>query len=111
MDNLCIFVKVVCLWVEVLDYVFLYGFFGLGKMILSNIIVNELGVGFKVILGLVLDKLGDLVGVLISLEFNDVFFIDEIYWLSFVVEEYLYFVMEDYCIDIMIDKGFLVCSI
>ena len=78
---------------------------GLGKTTLSNIIANELGVGFKVTSGPVLDKPGDLAGILTSLEENDVLFIDEIHRLSPVVEEYLYSAMEDYRIDIMIDKG------
>lgn len=78
---------------------------GLGKTTLSNIIANELGVGFKVTSGPVLDKPGDLAGLLTSLEKNDVLFIDEIHRLSPVVEEYLYSAMEDFRIDIMIDKG------
>lgn len=78
---------------------------GLGKTTLSNIIANELGVGFKITSGPVLDKPGDLAGILTSLEANDVLFIDEIHRLSPVVEEYLYSAMEDYRIDIMIDKG------
>jgi len=77
----------------------------LGKTTLSNIIANELGVGFKVTSGPVLDKPGDLAGVLTSLDTNDVLFIDEIHRLSPVVEEYLYSAMEDYRIDILIDKG------
>jgi Holliday junction DNA helicase RuvB len=77
----------------------------LGKTTLSNIIANELGVGFKITSGPVLDKPGDLAGILTSLETNDVLFIDEIHRLSPVVEEYLYSAMEDYRIDIMIDKG------
>ena len=76
-----------------------------GKTTLSNIIANELGVGFKITSGPVLDKPGDLAGILTSLETNDVLFIDEIHRLSPVVEEYLYSAMEDYRIDIMIDKG------
>ena len=83
----------------------LHGPPGLGKTTLSNIIANELGVGFKVTSGPVLDKPGDLAGILTSLEPNDVLFIDEIHRLSPVVEEYLYSAMEDYRIDIMIDKG------
>ena len=90
---------------EALDHVLLHGPPGLGKTTLSNIIANELGVGFKVTSGPVLDKPGDLAGVLTSLEKNDVLFIDEIHRLSPVVEEYLYSAMEDYRIDIMIDKG------
>ncbi len=76
-----------------------------GKTTLSNIIANELGVGFKITSGPVLDKPGDLAGILTSLEPNDVLFIDEIHRLSPIVEEYLYSAMEDYRIDIMIDKG------
>ena len=77
----------------------------MGKTTLSNIIANELGVGFKITSGPVLDKPGDLAGILTSLEENDVLFIDEIHRLSPIVEEYLYSAMEDYRIDIMIDKG------
>ena len=104
-DNLRIFVKAARLRAEALDHVLLHGPPGLGKTTLSNIIANELGVGFKVTSGPVLDKPGDLAGVLTSLEPNDVLFIDEIHRLSPVVEEYLYSGMEDYRIDIMIDKG------
>ena len=104
-DNLRIFVKAARLRGEALDQVLLHGPPGLGKTTLSNIIANELGVGFKVTSGPVLDKPGDLAGVLTSLEPNDVLFIDEIHRLSPVVEEYLYSAMEDYRIDIMIDKG------
>ena len=104
-DNLRIFVKAARLRAEALDHVLLHGPPGLGKTTLSNIIANELGVGFRVTSGPVLDKPGDLAGVLTSLEPNDVLFIDEIHRLSPVVEEYLYSAMEDYRIDIMIDKG------
>ena len=104
-DNLRIFVKAARLRAEALDHVLLHGPPGLGKTTLSNIIANELGVGFKVTSGPVLDKPGDLAGVLTSLEPNDVLFIDEIHRLSPVVEEYLYSAMEDYRIDIMIDRG------
>ena len=104
-DNLRIFVKAARLRGEALDHVLLHGPPGLGKTTLSNIIANELGVGFKVTSGPVLDKPGDLAGVLTSLEPNDVLFIDEIHRLSPVVEEYLYSAMEDNRIDIMIDKG------
>ena len=104
-DNLRIFVKAARLRAEALDHDQLHGPPGLGKTTLSNIIANELGVGFKVTSGPVLDKPGDLAGVLTSLEPNDVLFIDEIHRLSPVVEEYLYSAMEDYRIDIMIDKG------
>lgn len=104
-DNLRIFVKAARLRGEALDHVLLHGPPGLGKTTLSNIIANELGVGFKITSGPVLDKPGDLAGILTSLEPNDVLFIDEIHRLSPVVEEYLYSAMEDYRIDIMIDKG------
>ena len=90
---------------EPLDHVLLHGPPGLGKTTLANIIANELDVGFKVTSGPVLDKPGDLAGILTSLEPNDVLFIDEIHRLSPIVEEYLYSAMEDYRIDIMIDKG------
>jgi Holliday junction DNA helicase RuvB len=90
---------------EALDHVLLHGPPGLGKTTLSNIIANELNVGFKITSGPVLDKPGDLAGLLTSLEPNDVLFIDEIHRLSPIVEEYLYSAMEDYRIDIMIDKG------
>jgi holliday junction DNA helicase RuvB len=103
--NLSIFVKAAKQRGESLDHVLLYGPPGLGKTTLSNIIANELGVGFKVTSGPVLDKPGDLAGLLTSLERNDVLFIDEIHRLSPVVEEYLYSAMEDFRIDIMIDKG------
>ncbi|MBQ7698528.1 MAG: Holliday junction branch migration DNA helicase RuvB [Paludibacteraceae bacterium] len=104
-SNLKIFVEAARLRHESLDHVLLFGPPGLGKTTLSNIIANELGVGFKVTSGPVLDKPGDLAGLLTSLEPNDVLFIDEIHRLSPVVEEYLYSAMEDYRIDIMIDKG------
>ena len=104
-DNLRIFVKAARLRAEALDHVLLHGPPGLGKTTLSNIIANELGVGFKITSGPVLDKPGDLAGLLTSLEPNDVLFIDEIHRLSPIVEEYLYSAMEDYRIDIMIDKG------
>ena len=90
---------------ESLDHCLLHGPPGLGKTTLSNIIANELNVGFKVTSGPVLDKPGDLAGLLTGLETNDVLFIDEIHRLSPIVEEYLYSAMEDYRIDIMIDKG------
>ncbi|MDE6489114.1 MAG: Holliday junction branch migration DNA helicase RuvB, partial [Paramuribaculum sp.] len=90
---------------EALDHLLLHGPPGLGKTTLSAIIANELGVGFKITSGPVLDKPGDLAGILTSLEENDVLFIDEIHRLSPVVEEYLYSAMEDFRIDIMIDKG------
>ena len=104
-DNLRIFVEAAKYRGEPLDHTLLHGPPGLGKTTLSNIIANELGVGFKITSGPVLDKPGDLAGLLTSLEKNDVLFIDEIHRLSPVVEEYLYSAMEDYRIDIMIDKG------
>ena len=104
-SNLKIFVEAAKLRGESLDHVLLFGPPGLGKTTLPNIIANELGVGFKVTSGPVLDKPGDLAGLLTSLEPNDVLFIDEIHRLSPIVEEYLYSAMEDYRIDIMIDKG------
>lgn len=104
-DNLRIFVEAAKYRGEPLDHTLLYGPPGLGKTTLSNIIANELGVGFKITSGPVLDKPGDLAGILTSLEPNDVLFIDEIHRLQPVVEEYLYSAMEDYRIDIMIDKG------
>jgi len=104
-ENLQVFVAAAKMRGESLDHTLLHGPPGLGKTTLSNIIANELGVGFKVTSGPVLDKPGDLAGLLTSLEPNDVLFIDEIHRLSPVVEEYLYSAMEDYRIDIMIDKG------
>ena len=104
-ENLRIFVEAAKYRGEPLDHTLLHGPPGLGKTTLSNIIANELGVGFKLTSGPVLDKPGDLAGILTSLEPNDVLFIDEIHRLSPVVEEYLYSAMEDYRIDIMIDKG------
>ena len=104
-ENLRIFVAAAKMRGESLDHVLLHGPPGLGKTALSNIIANELGVNFKVTSGPVLDKPGDLAGLLTSLEENDVLFIDEIHRLSPVVEEYLYSAMEDFRIDIMIDKG------
>lgn len=104
-ENLKVFVAAARMRGEALDHLLLHGPPGLGKTTLSGIIANELGVGFKVTSGPVLDKPGDLAGILTSLEENDVLFIDEIHRLSPVVEEYLYSAMEDYRIDIMIDKG------
>ena len=104
-ENLGVFVEAAKYRGEPLDHTLLYGPPGLGKTTLSNIIANELGVGFKITSGPILDKPGDLAGILTSLEPNDVLFIDEIHRLQPVVEEYLYSAMEDYRIDIMIDKG------
>ena len=104
-DNLKVFVTAARMRGEALDHLLLFGPPGLGKTTLSGIIANELGVGFKVTSGPVLDKPGDLAGILTSLERNDVLFIDEIHRLSPIVEEYLYNAMEDFRIDITIDKG------
>lgn len=104
-ENLKVFVAAARMRGEALDHLLLHGPPGLGKTTLSGIIANELGVGFKVTSGPVLDKPGDLAGILTSLEERDVLFIDEIHRLSPVVEEYLYSAMEDFRIDIMIDKG------
>ena len=103
--NLEVFIQAAKMRNEPLDHVLLHGPPGLGKTTLSGIIANELGVSMKITSGPVLDKPGDLAGILTSLEENDVLFIDEIHRLSPVVEEYLYSAMEDYRIDIMIDKG------
>lgn len=104
-DNLEIFIQAALKRNEPLDHVLLHGPPGLGKTTLANIIANELGVGFKVTSGPVLDKPGDLAGLLTNLNTGDVLFIDEIHRLSPVVEEYLYSAMEDYVIDILIDSG------
>jgi Holliday junction DNA helicase RuvB len=104
-ENLKIFVGAAKLRGEALDHVLLHGPPGLGKTTLSHIIANDLGVNLKITSGPVLEKPGDLAGLLTNLETGDVLFIDEIHRLSPIVEEYLYSAMEDYKIDIMIDSG------
>ena len=104
-ENLKIFVKAAKIREESLDHVLLHGPPGLGKTTLAHIIANELNVDFKVTSGPVLDKPGDLAGLLTNLQSGDVLFIDEIHRLSPIIEEYLYSAMEDYKIDIVIDTG------
>ncbi len=104
-ENLAVFIQAARERQEALDHVLLHGPPGLGKTTLANIVSNELDVGIKTSSGPVLDKAGDLAGLLTNLNDRDVLFIDEVHRTNTVVEEYLYSAMEDFCLDIMIDKG------
>ena len=104
-ENLRVFIRAALMRGDSLDHVLLHGPPGLGKTTLANIIANEMGSTLRVTSGPVLDKPGDLAGVLTNLNAGDVLFIDEIHRLSPIIEEYLYSAMEDYRIDIVLDKG------